>query len=106
MLSRRTIRRPSTGAFQTAVWTVFPCHSMSRGRPTFTESNRAIVFVSSCNRTADTKKAITDRPAAGASRLCGGFRVGLRPRRRWLLRTRPEHLAVAPAYGFGVIDDP
>src|SRR5215472_1080642 len=35
------------GAFQTAVWTVFPCHSMSRGRPTFTESNRAIVLISS-----------------------------------------------------------
>src|SRR5215471_3479459 len=46
MLSRRTIRRPSKGAFQIAVRTVFPCHSMSRGRPTFTESRRGIACVS------------------------------------------------------------
>jgi hypothetical protein len=29
-------------AFQIAVWTVLPCQTMSRGRPTLTESNRAI----------------------------------------------------------------
>src|SRR5271154_374750 len=42
MLSLRTIRRPSTGLFQIAVRTVFPFHVTSRGRPTFTESNRGI----------------------------------------------------------------
>src|SRR5215469_2083058 len=41
MLSRRTIRRPRTGSFQTAVLTVWPRHATSRGRPTLTESNRA-----------------------------------------------------------------
>jgi hypothetical protein len=29
-------------AFQTAVWTVLPCHAMSRSSPTLTESRRAI----------------------------------------------------------------
>src|SRR5277367_1175567 len=43
MLSRRTMREPSTGAFQTAVCTVLPCHATSRGRPTLTESKRAII---------------------------------------------------------------
>ena len=42
ILSRRAIRGPRTGSFQTAVWTVLPCHAMSRGSPTLTESNRAI----------------------------------------------------------------
>ena len=42
MLSRRTMRGPSTGAFQMAVCTVLPCHVTSRGRPTLTESKRAI----------------------------------------------------------------
>src|SRR6516225_10416410 len=50
MLSRRVMRRPRTGAFRIAVWTVFPCHSISRGRPTFTESNRATVLISSQER--------------------------------------------------------
>ena len=36
------MRGPSTGAFQTAVCTVLPCHVTSRGRPTLTESKRAI----------------------------------------------------------------
>src|SRR5262245_15028001 len=44
MLSRRTMRGSSTGAFQMAVWTVLPCHVMSRGRPTLTESKRAIIY--------------------------------------------------------------
>jgi PiT family inorganic phosphate transporter len=44
MLSRRTRRGPSTAAFQTAVRTVLPCHATSRGRPTLTESKRAITF--------------------------------------------------------------
>src|SRR5262245_36530380 len=42
MLSRRTIRRSRTGVLQTAVWTTLPCHVMSLGRPTLTESKRAI----------------------------------------------------------------
>src|SRR6476660_9070283 len=42
MLSRRTIVRPATGDFQIAVRTVLPFHVTSRGRPTFTESNRGI----------------------------------------------------------------
>src|SRR5580704_9219407 len=37
---------------------VFPCHSMSRGRPTFTESNRAIVF-NSTSREAFQRSLIT-----------------------------------------------
>src|ERR1700727_1535137 len=44
MLSRRTMRRPSTGVFQIAVWTVLPCQVTSRGRPTFTESKRPIAI--------------------------------------------------------------
>src|SRR5262245_25053256 len=44
MLSRRTMRGPSTGVFQMAVWTVLPCHVMSRGRPTLTESKRSIIY--------------------------------------------------------------
>src|ERR1700751_5599150 len=64
MLSWRTIRRPSTGVSQTAVWTVFPCHSISRGRPTFTESNRAIVLVSSQERPKSKHiSAGADKPA-------------------------------------------
>src|SRR5207302_1257770 len=43
MLSRRTNRRPGTGAFQMTVWTVFPRHATSRGRPMFTSSRRGIV---------------------------------------------------------------
>ena len=42
ILSLRTIRRPSTGDFQTDVRTVLPFHVTSRGRPTFTESNRGM----------------------------------------------------------------
>src|SRR6185437_15995283 len=42
MLSLRTIRRPSTGDFQTAVRTDAPLHCTSRGSPTFTESKRAM----------------------------------------------------------------
>ena len=38
MLSRRTIRGPSSRCFHTAVRTVRPCQVTSRGRPTFTES--------------------------------------------------------------------
>jgi hypothetical protein len=64
MLSRRVIRRPWTGVFQTAVWTVFPCHSMSHGRPTFTESNRAIVLISSQERPKSKHiSAGADKPA-------------------------------------------
>ena len=40
--SLRTIRRPSTGDFHTDVRTVLPFHVTSRGRPTFTESNRGM----------------------------------------------------------------
>src|ERR1700686_5097594 len=43
--SLRTIRRPSTGDFQTDVRTVLPFHVTSRGRPTFTESNRGISYL-------------------------------------------------------------
>src|ERR1700688_3134662 len=42
MLSLRTIRRPSAGDFQTNVRTILPFHVTSRGRATFTKSNRAI----------------------------------------------------------------
>src|SRR5450631_199269 len=42
MSSLRAIRRPVTGDFQTAVRTVFPFHVTSRGKPTFTESNRGM----------------------------------------------------------------
>src|SRR5579863_2612668 len=42
MSSLRTMRRRSTGDFQTDVRTVLPFHVTSRGRPTFTESNRGI----------------------------------------------------------------
>src|SRR5215467_1537335 len=38
MLSRRTIRLPATGSFQTAVLTVRPCQLTSFGMPTFTDS--------------------------------------------------------------------
>src|SRR6478736_6582636 len=43
MLSRRTIRGPVTGLFQTPVCTVRPRHGTSLGRPTFTETSVAIV---------------------------------------------------------------
>jgi hypothetical protein len=36
------MRRPSTGAFQMALQTILPCHVTSCGKPTFTESRRAI----------------------------------------------------------------
>src|SRR5262245_3234209 len=39
MLIRRTIRGPSTSAFQIAVRTVFPSHATSRGPPTFNETS-------------------------------------------------------------------
>src|SRR5580765_4120484 len=39
-LSRRTMRRPETARFQTAVWTVSPCHAISFGRPTLTDNSR------------------------------------------------------------------
>src|SRR5262245_29153641 len=42
MLSRRTIRRPATGLFQTPVCTVRPCQETSWGRPTLTERRVAI----------------------------------------------------------------
>src|SRR5271170_3010187 len=42
MSSLRTSRRPVTGDFQTDVRTVLPFHVTSRGRPTFTESNRGM----------------------------------------------------------------
>src|SRR5208283_5143554 len=42
-LSRRTRRRPCTGAFHTDVETVFPRQAISRGRPTLTDNNCAIV---------------------------------------------------------------
>jgi hypothetical protein len=42
MFSRRTIRRPSTGRFHTAVCTVRPCQATSCGRPTFTDSKRPV----------------------------------------------------------------
>src|SRR5262245_1413670 len=42
MFNRSTRQRPRTGFFQIAVWTVRPFHAMSRGRPTFTESIRAM----------------------------------------------------------------
>src|SRR5580692_10698588 len=42
MSSLRTMRRPSTGDFQTEVRTVLPFHVTSRGRPTFTESSLGI----------------------------------------------------------------
>src|SRR5436190_16391795 len=41
-LSRLTRRRPCTGSFQMAVRTILPRHSMSRGKPTLTESSRGI----------------------------------------------------------------
>src|SRR4051812_22650131 len=37
MLSRRTMRRPSTGSFHIPVYTVLPCHSTFLGRPTLTD---------------------------------------------------------------------
>src|SRR5689334_17464174 len=45
MLSLRTMRRPSTGVFQTDVRTVLPSHITSWGRPTLTESNRDIRYL-------------------------------------------------------------
>src|SRR6266480_381678 len=45
-LSRLTRRRPCTGSFQMAVRTILPRHSISRGNPTLTESNRAICVAS------------------------------------------------------------
>src|SRR5215471_16220064 len=42
MFSLPTLRRPRTASFHTAVYTRLPFHSMSRGRPTFTESSCAI----------------------------------------------------------------
>src|SRR6516162_5873529 len=42
MFNLPTLRRPRTASFQTAVCTRLPFHSMSRGRPTFTESSCAI----------------------------------------------------------------
>src|SRR6478752_4611718 len=34
------MRRPETARFQTAVWTVSPCHAISFGRPTLTDNSR------------------------------------------------------------------
>jgi hypothetical protein len=42
MFNFPTLRRLRTASFHTAVYTVLPFHSMSRGRPTFTESSCAI----------------------------------------------------------------
>jgi hypothetical protein len=39
------MRGPLTGAFQMAVWTVLPCQLTSRGRPTLTDSKRAITLL-------------------------------------------------------------
>src|SRR5882762_4166553 len=43
MLSRRTLTRPCIGLFQIPVWTVLPRHEMSCGRPTLTDTSRAII---------------------------------------------------------------
>src|SRR6478609_4820282 len=43
MFSRRTIRVPGTGLFQTPVCTVRPLHGTSLGIPTLTDNNVAIV---------------------------------------------------------------
>src|SRR5215469_9782973 len=42
MFNLSTLRRPWIASFHTAVRTVLPFHSTSRGRPTFTESSCAI----------------------------------------------------------------
>src|SRR5208283_5799373 len=39
MLRRRTMTGPSTGSFQTPVYTVFPCHCTFLGMPTLTETS-------------------------------------------------------------------
>src|SRR4051794_328958 len=44
MFSRRAQRRSLTGRFHTAVRTVLPCHSISHGSPTLTESTLAIAL--------------------------------------------------------------
>jgi hypothetical protein len=41
MLSRRTIRGPSTGRFQMPVCTVRPCHETSFGSSTLTDTSVA-----------------------------------------------------------------
>src|SRR3954454_7875430 len=39
------MRGPGTDAFHTEVWTIFSRHATSRGRPTFTETNRGIIHL-------------------------------------------------------------
>ena len=63
ILSLRTIRRPSTGDFQTDVRTVLPCHVTSRGRPTFTESNRGMR--TSLKSSVSLESVISGAAAAG-----------------------------------------
>ena len=63
------MRGPWTGAFQTAVWTVFPAHAMSRGRPTLTESKRAVTFSSHHDR-GRLRSALTLMSALGHKRTC------------------------------------
>src|ERR1700733_2647576 len=65
MLSRRPLRRPATGSFHIAVRTVFPCHSISRGRPTLTERSLATVHLSG----ADASKERTPFERAHLPRL-------------------------------------
>src|SRR5208282_6947467 len=79
-----TIRRPSTGDFQTDVRTVLPFHVTSRGRPTFTESNLGmrtsskssawlalLLFRCSCSRQLCCKPQMAVSLAnSRASRLC------------------------------------
>src|SRR5882757_10714393 len=49
---RRAITRPGTDFFQTAVCTSLPCHSTSRGRPTFTDTTELTLFPSRRNSVA------------------------------------------------------
>ena len=68
MLSRRTMRGPGTDAFHTAVWTVFSRHATSRGRPTFTETNRGIIHLPHPTTTARCALRTARRPPASGAR--------------------------------------
>src|ERR1700690_669675 len=57
MFSRRTMRRPCTALFHTAVRTVFPSQEMSRGRPTLTDNSRAMIITSLQMQSDDDKRA-------------------------------------------------
>jgi hypothetical protein len=49
-----------------AVWTVFPRHATSRGRPTFTESRRGIArFSDICDSTASLAPEVAQRHNGG-----------------------------------------